>query len=184
MSLSIKKKQEIYDYYSENGFQHSTEQIVKKLNICHKTFFNRYGSKSNSIEIAWNYWQDLCREKWTRILENCNHCIEELLIIIYNIYKTKEQNVHYYEFTRDSRKYRETNSYFFSIIYSILEKGKKCFHVQENLNTTAYTSFLLNNLFLIEAETDSDKRRDVFKFVLNPALTERGFELFMETPFV
>ena len=107
MSLSIKKKQEIYDYYSENGFQHSTEQIVKKLNICHKTFFNRYGSKSNSIEIAWNYWQDLCREKWTRILENCNHCIEELLIIIYNIYKTKEQNVHYYEFTRDSRKYRE-----------------------------------------------------------------------------
>lgn len=183
MALSTKKKQAIFDYYSENGFQHSTEQIVKKLNICHKTFFNRYGTKSQSIEIAWDFWQNLCKEKWTHILENCNHSIEELLIIIYNIYKTKEQNTYYYEFTRDSRKYRDSNSYFFSIVHSILEKGKKCFHVQENLDTTAYTSFLLNNLFLIDAETDSDKRRDVLKYVLNPALTERGFELFMEMPF-
>ena len=135
------------------------------------------------MEIAWNFWQNQCKENWAHILENCNHSVEELLIVIYNIYKTKELNTYYYEFTRDSRKYRDSNSYFFSSIRSILEEGKKCFHVKENLDTTGYTSFLLNNLFLIDAETDADKRRDVLKFVLNPALTERGFELFMETPF-
>ncbi len=181
MSLSTKKKQEIYNYYSENGFCHSTEQIVKDLNICHKTFFNRYGTKSNSIEIAWNYWQDLCKEKWTRILENCNHCVEELLMVLYHMYKTREFETYYYELTRNSRKYLDTSSYFYSIVYSILEKGKKCFHIKENLNTDAYTPFVLNNMFLIDFE--KDKRQDVLKFILNPALTERGMELFLETPF-
>lgn len=181
MSLSTKKKQEIFDYYSENGFHHSTEQIVKELKICHKTFFNRYGTKSNSVEIAWNYWQAQCKEKWSHILENCNHCVEELLIILYHMYKTREFETYYYELTRDNRKYLDTNSYFFSIVRTILEKGKKCFHVQENLNVEAYTTFLLNNMFLIE--TEKDKRKDTLKFVLNPALTERGMELFLETPF-
>jgi hypothetical protein len=62
-----------------------------------------------------------------------------------------------------------------------LEKGKKCFHVKENLNTDAYTPFILNNMFLIDFE--KDKRRETLKFILNAALTERGMELFMETPF-
>ena len=55
MSLSDAKIRELFEYYSENGFQQPTEKIVAKLNICHKTFFNRYGNKANSIEIAWQY---------------------------------------------------------------------------------------------------------------------------------
>ena len=66
MSLSDLKKQDLFDYYSENGFQNSTEQIVQKMHICHKTFFNRYGTKSHSIEIAWQFWQQLCRRRDAR----------------------------------------------------------------------------------------------------------------------
>ena len=78
MALSDKKKRDIYNYYSEFGFHKPTDAIVEKLNICHKTFFNRYGTKSNSIEIAWQYWQKQCAEKWTSIMQNCNHSVEEL----------------------------------------------------------------------------------------------------------
>jgi hypothetical protein len=181
MALSEKKKRDIYNYYSENGFHHSTDAIVEKLEICHKTFFNRYGTKANSIEIAWNYWQNLCAEKWTSIMKNCNHSVEELTMIVYNFYKIRFENPFYYEYTRDQRKYLDPDSFFFTALQSVLEKGKKCFHIQENLNLKAYITFLLNNMFLID--TEHYNKPEVFRFILHPALTERGMELFMETPF-
>lgn len=181
MSLSEKKKQELFDFYSENGFQQSTEQIVKKLNICHKTFFNRYGNKANSIEIAWKHWQDLCKEKWQNILEHCNHSIEELTMTMYQIYQSRLEEPYYYRYTCDNRKYLDNNSIFYRFIYSALEKGKQCFHIQEDLDLEAYTPFLLNNLFLLGYEQEHSPQ--VMRFILHSALTERGMDLFLETPF-
>jgi hypothetical protein len=181
MALSDSKKKDLYDYYLENGFEHSTEDIVREMHICHKTFFNRYGSKSNSIEVAWNYWQRKCAEKWQRIMENCNHSIEELTMTLYNIYKIRFEYPNYYQYTRDRRKYLEPDAFFYSAIQKILEKGKKCYHIHEHLNSKSYTIFLLNNMFLIDIEHYN--KSEVLKYVLQPALTERGMELFQETPF-
>lgn len=181
MSLSNSKKQDLFDYYSENGFQNPTEQIVKKMNICHKTFFNRYGTKSNSIEIAWTYWQQLCREKWLAMIAYCNHSVEALTMTLYSIAEFQSEEPHYYEYTRVNRKYLEKDSFFYSAIKNVLEKGKQCFHIQEDLDIDIYIAFLLNNLFLIE--TGMENRSVVLRYLLSPALTERGFELFMETPF-
>lgn len=181
MALNDKKKRDIYHFYSENGFHHPTDEIVEKLEICHKTFFNRYGTKANSIEIAWQYWQQLCFQKWHDIMANCNHSIEELTMTLYNIYKIRFDNPHYYEYTRDNRKYLDTDSFFYSSIQNVLEKGKKCFHIHENLNNKNYISFVLNNMFLIDKEHYD--RSEVLRYILLPALTERGTELFMETPF-
>jgi len=36
-------------------------------------------------------------------------------------------------------------------------------------------------LFLID--TDKDQKNQVMRYLLNPALTERGMDLFLETPF-
>lgn len=181
MSLSKKKKQELFDYYSENGFHHSTEQIVHELNICHKTFFNRYGTKAHSIDIAWSYWQDICKEKWHNILQNCNHSVEELTMIMFNISKTRYEEPHYYAYTRDNRKYLENNSIFYQLVHSVLEKGKQCFHIQEDLDLDTYVPYLLNNLFFVD--TWKENNSQVIRYVLHPALTERGMDLFMETPF-
>ena len=181
MSLTDKKQKVIFDYYSENGFNHSTEQIVHELDICHKTFFNRYGSKANSIDIAWKYWQSVCQAKWRTLMMHCNHSVEELTMTLYNIYKIRFENPHYYQYTRDHRKYLETDSFFYSAIQEVLDKGKKCYHIHENLNSKSYTIFLLNNMFLIDNEHYN--KAEVLKYVLQPALTERGMELFMETPF-
>ena len=57
----------------------------------------------------------------------------------------------------------------------------KCFHFHENLNNETYITFLLNNMFLIDNEHHN--KAEVLKYVLLPALTERGNELFLETPF-
>jgi hypothetical protein len=63
----------------------------------------------------------------------------------------------------------------------VLQRGKQCFHIQEELNEETYIRFLLNNLFLIDVE--EDHRPDILRYILQPALTERGMELFLETPF-
>lgn len=181
MSLSTRKKQELFEFYSKNGFQHSTEQIVKELNICHKTFFNRYGTKANSVEIAWKHWQSRCKEKWLQILENCNHSIEELIMTMYSIVQTKQEEPHYYEYTRETRKYLNSDSIFYELIQTALEKGKRCFHINNNLDLDIYTPYLLNNLFLIDIEHDN--RPQIMRFILHPALTERGMDLLLETPF-
>ena len=180
MSLSDKKKQEIFEYYSENGFQHSTEQIVNKLNICHKTFFNRYGSKSKSVEIAWEYWQKICYSKWTTLMEYCNHSVEELAMTCFSIEQTRQSEPHYYKYTRDNRKYLETNSFFHKALVTTLKKGIKSFHIIENLNIEVYVAFLLNNIFLVD--TEHDKKPYILRYILQPALTERGMELMRELP--
>ena len=59
--------------------------------------------------------------------------------------------------------------------------GKKCFHIHEHLNNQTYITFVLNNMFLIDSEHYN--KSEVLKYVLLPALTERGVELFNETPF-
>ena len=114
-------------------------------------------------------------------MEHCNHSVEALTVTLYHIRAMSHEQPHYYEFTRENRKYLDHSSFFFTSIRQVLEKGKQFFHIQENLNVETYATFLLNNLFLID--TEEDKRPDVLRYVLQPALTERGMELFLETPF-
>lgn len=181
MALSDNKKKDLFEYYSKNGFQHPMDKITESLRICHKTFFNRYGNKANSVEIAWQYWQNVCREKWMALVQNCNHSVEALVVTLFHIRSMSHEELHYYEYTRDKRRYLDQNSFFYSALRTVLERGKQCFHIHENLNEETYIRFLLNNLFLIDVE--EERRPDVMRYVLLPALTERGMELFMETPF-
>jgi hypothetical protein len=100
---------------------------------------------------------------------------------IYQIVRTRYEEPHYYAFTKEKRKYLERDSIFYSLIYSVLEKGKHCFHIHEDLDLETYTPYLLNNLFLIDS--DKDQKPQIMRYLLHPALTERGMDLFMETPF-
>lgn len=181
MALSESKIRKLYEYYSENGLQQSTDHIADMLEVCHKTFFNRYGNKAKSVEIAWQYWQGVCRRKWLELMQHCNHSIEALTMTLYFIQETSKNDPHFFELTRDSRKYLQPDSFFYSSIQIILQRGKQCFHIHEDLNLDIYISFLLNNLFLIDVQEEN--RPDVLRYILTPALNERGMELFLETPF-
>jgi hypothetical protein len=181
MALSDNKKRELYEYYSQNGFRQPMDKIAESLEICHKTFFNRYGNKAKSVEIAWEYWQGICKKKWITLMQHCNHSVEALTVTVYHFRSMNREDPHFYELTRDKRLYLDANSFFYTALKAVLERGKQCFHIHEKLNEETYIQFLLNNLFQIDVE--EERRPDVLRYVLLPALTERGMELFMETPF-
>lgn len=181
MALSENKKRELFEYYSQNGFRQPMDKIADSLRICHKTFFNRYGNKAKSVEIAWQYWQGVCQKKWIALMQHCNHSVEALTVTVFHFRSMSREEPHYYELTRDRRLYLGTDSFFYTALKTVLERGKQCFHIHENLNEETYIQFLLNNLFQIDVE--EERRPDVLRYVLLPALTERGMELFMETPF-
>ena len=151
------------------------------LEICHKTFFNRYGSKAKSMEIAWQYWQKECRKKWLDLMHHCNHSIEALTMTLFFIHEMSKNDPYFYALTRESRKYLQPDSFFYASLQTILQRGKQCFHIHEDLDLDIYIPFLLNNLFLIDVE--EDKQAEVLRYILVPALTERGMELFLEVPF-
>lgn len=161
MSLSELKKRELFEYYSKNGFDQTTGKIVDGLDICHKTFFNRYGTKAKSIEIAWQYWQKICRDRWDALMQHCNHSVEAMVVTLYHIRAMSREEPHYYRITRDQRLYLQRDSFFYSVMRSVLDQGKRCFHVQDNLNVETYIQFVLNNLFLIDVA--EDKRPDVLR---------------------
>lgn len=100
---------------------------------------------------------------------------------LYNMHEIRFKEPHYYEYTRETHRYLEPDSFFYSAIREVLEHGQQCFHIQEELKLEMYIPFLLNNLFLIDVEVDM--RPDVLRYILMPALTDRGMELFFETPF-
>lgn len=100
---------------------------------------------------------------------------------MYNILQIQNEEPHYYEYTYKSKKYLETDSIFYELIRSALEKGKRCFHIVSDLDLDIYTPYLLKNLFMIDNQNDD--RPQIMRFILHPALTERGMDLYMETPF-
>lgn len=181
MGITEKKKKELYNFYLENGFNHSVSTISKALSISDKTFFNRYVNKSSSVEIAWDYWQELIARKWTEVRLNCNNAIEELVVFLYVIKQSKAEETHYYYYSLKNSKFLHNDSFFKKTIKSIILRCKQKFYVHEHLNSDIFTDFLLNNIFFIDAEID--KRPEFLEYVLSAALTERGRELFKETPF-
>lgn len=182
MSLSEQKKIALYHFYLRNGFDNSVHNIANGLNISDKTFFNRYVDKDNSVKIAYDYWQKICKKRWEDIKKHCNNEIEELLMLIFTIDKTRSTEPIFYYYTRDNRIFLNKNSFIFSEIFGTLLNGTQKFYVRENLSLELFTTFVLNNVFLIEV--DLENRADVLKFILHAALTERGVEILNETPFV
>lgn len=182
MSLSEQKKIALYHFYLKNGFDNSIHVIANGLNISDKTFFNRYIDKENSVKIAFDYWQEICKKRWEDIKKHCNNEIEELLMFLFTIDKTRSTEPTFYNYTRNNKKFLDKHSFIFSEIFNTLLNGTRKFYIREKLNLELFTSFVLNNIFLIEV--DLDNRAEVLKFILHAALTERGFEILNETPFV
>ena len=97
MTLSGQKTAILYDFYRENGFSNSIDTIAATLNISKKTFFNRYGSKYNSIVMAFGHWFSILEGRWLEIQGHCNNAVEELVMFMYATKKTMVEERHYYD---------------------------------------------------------------------------------------
>ncbi len=181
MTLSGQKTAILYDFYRENGFSNSIDTIAATLNISKKTFFNRYGSKYNSIVMAFGHWFSILEGRWLEIQGHCNNAVEELVMFMYATKKTMVEERHYYDLILKERCFLKNKAFFKDTLITILGKGKQKFYVHDSLDMDMYSDFLLNNLFLIDVE--EDKRPEMLRYVLSAALTERGMEILSETPF-
>lgn len=178
MALAKSKTNTLFQYYLQNGFDHTVDEIAIALGVTHKTFFNRYGSKANSIQAARKYWHDLISERFRTKMLQCNHSVEELLFFVLEIQLIRKNEMVFFQFENEVRYFITDETPLKDILESILQKGIRHYHFEESIDRDSYIPFLIQNLcdYLPIAEN----KVQTIKYLLLPLLTERGQELLEE----
>ncbi len=173
--LNPQKLEDIFQYYLENGFEHTTDEIVASMGVSRKTFFNRYVSKLQSVEMANAYWFSRVQERFREKILECNHPVEELLMYIWEIHYIRENEQVFFQHGRDMNLFVTEEAPFMSMLASIIQKGIRCYHFQEDINVELYSVYLLQNLSHYTFQNED--RVQIIRYMLLPLLTERGLEL-------
>jgi len=178
MSLSKQKIELLSDYYLKNGFDHTTDEIVRDLNISRKTFFNRYKSKETSIDLVIENWFENIKNRFSNKVQHCNHAVEELLQLIYEIhYIDINENV-FFKFLLSHNLLVSEEAPFWKIVQKTLQKGISHYQFREDFNVDLYVFFLLNNL--THYVYKHEYKDEIVNFLLAPILSDRGKTLLEE----
>lgn len=174
-ALNRQKIDEVYQFYLEYGFDHTTDEIVAEMGISKKTFFNRYISKENSVLLAVQHWQTLMQERFREKAVECNHSVEELLMFVWEMHYLKEHENNFFQYAKEHGVFLSPQSPVLSILDTIIKKGIRHYHFNENINIEHYSKFLMYNLSHYVFDNE-DKAQNIH-YILSPLLTERGVEL-------
>lgn len=170
-----KKIEEIYQYYMSYGFGHSVEEIAAQMGITKKTFFNRYHSKENSAKLSFDLWM---RKLAGRVRERqlaCNNVVEALVVFIVEMQAIAVEETSYYTFAAEHNLMMDVKAPFAKIVMEALQAGKQHYQILESLNIPTYTTFFLFNVFHYVMDKKLDG--DLVRYLLTPAMNERGMEL-------
>lgn len=182
MPISQKKIEELSQFYLKNGFDHSTDEIVEGLNISRKTFFNRYKSKDNSVQMVLDLWYDNIRERFQEKAAQCNHAVEELVQFGYELHHIRHKEHVFYRYVKTHNLLDHEDLPFVQILAGILRNGINHYQFKEKLNEVVYAKYVMNNIAnykYTEAESE-----EVIRYLLSPILTERTTTLLKELDFV
>ena len=182
MPISKKKIEDLSQYYLQNGFDHSTDEIVEGMNISRKTFFNRYKSKENSVQMVLEAWYDNIRERFQEKAAQCNHAVEELVQFGYEMHYIRHTEHIFYQYVKAHYLLLREDLPFVQILAGILRNGINHYQFKEELNEVVYAKYVMNNISnynYTEAE-----REEVIRYLLAPILTERTTMLLKELDFV
>lgn len=178
MGINNQKIRDLHHYYLSNGFNHTVDEIASGLHITHKTFFNRYVSKDNSILLACQYSHLRFEERLCGRFLMCNHSVEELMFFVYEMLQYREKERVFFEFECKMMMITSEDAPYVSILNNIFSKGIRHSHFSHEVNLETYITYFLHNIcqFLPYA-TD---KVDTLQFILEPILDERGYELLRE----
>lgn len=182
MPITKKKIEDLSQYYLRNGFDHSTDEIVEWMNISRKTFFNRYKSKENSVQMVLEAWYDNIRERFQEKAAQCNHAVEELVQFGYEMHYIRHTEHIFYQHVKAHYLLLREDLPFVQILAGILRNGINHYQFKEELNEVVYAKYVMNNISnynYTEAE-----REEVIHYLLAPILTERTTMLLKELDFV
>ena len=180
MGYDHKKIEPIFNYYQNNGFHHSLQEVADAVHITKKTLFNRYTSKENMELCLIDYWQSKSNERFSVRIEYANHAVEKLMMFIFELQYCKKNETNFFKkakeiFLKNSKQplphFKQLEEIF---IMGLLED---LFHFETDPKVYA-NFFFFNVLFLLL--NDTLVYTDYLSFLLDPILTESGKTVFRE----
>jgi len=180
--LEEKKINQLFQFFVNNGFDHTVEEISVSLKITPKTLYNRYQNKTNMIFETLTYWQKLVVQRINEKTIYCNNSIEALIILICEIELCRQTETSFFHFKKDDLLGDDQygNSEWENCLISIISNDKyQSFDKRINIETFV-KYFFTNLLFYLS-------KRNLFietiHYILQPLLTESGKEKFNEVDF-
>ncbi|MDL2313019.1 hypothetical protein LJC68_09110 [Bacteroidales bacterium OttesenSCG-928-B11] len=160
------------DFFLKNGFSKSIEEIADGLHITTRTIFNRYKTIANIETEVLDIWREEIERRLNDKFEYCNHGIEKLLFIIFELKRCHQKENEFFKrvFQRDIKGCRFLDTIVYNIIISEYRRG----YFNEFIDKKSYIPFFLHNVIYYLTENPAI---DVIVFALYPILSERGCEL-------
>ena len=180
MNYNPTKIEPIFNYYYENGFNHSLQKLADAVSITKKTLFNRYISKENLERCVLNYWQVKSCERMVQRMEYTNHAIEKLMMYLFELQYCRNQEWSFFQKTKAMfLEKSEQNSPYIKQLEEILQMGmnENCFKFLTDSKVFAYF-FQCNTLFVLL--NDPIINTDYIPFLFEPILTEFGKAIFQD----
>lgn len=172
------KIKELYDFYLQYGFNHTVEEMARLMHIERKTFYNRYGTREHSIDVALGYEHQRQQASFKEKFLQCNHSVEELMMLICSLQQYYNQRPHFFMYDAEHYRFATDATPYKSAFEAIVEKGLRNYHVQEDVNIPLYIDFFFTNIqsYILQ----NRKQTGLVRYTLLPLLNERGLELLDE----
>lgn len=169
---------DMYQYYLQNGFAHTIDDISAALHVGRKTFYNRYTTRENSILLALQYSHKCFVGHFTEQRQYCNHSVEELVMLIWEFQKYAQTDTVFFQFDLDNKLFASDETPFKSILESIVKKGLRTYHINEDVDLSSFVDYFFATLsyYVLDGKLNST----VMRYILYPLLNERGLELLDE----
>ncbi len=169
---------DLYQFYLRYGFDHTIDQISNLMGIGRKTFYNRYKNRENSIRMALRFAHQQFVQQYEEKEVYCNHSVEELVLFVYEFQRFAKSNNYYFLYDREHGLFTTDAAPFKSLLESIIEKGRRFYHINESVDLETFFLFFFFSLsnYVIYAQ----KQAVLLRYILAPLLNERGLELLDE----
>lgn len=178
ISRKEEKVEDLYSFYLQNGFDHTIEEIADLMGIGRKTFYNRYRSRENSIQQALQICHRQFVERFTEQRLHCNHSVEELVLFVWEFQRFAQKEKVYFQYDMDNGKFCSTDAPFKSIFENVVQKGLRCYHINEAVDMETYADYFFVTLSYYAM--NGRLSGIVLQYLLCPLLNERGRELLDE----
>lgn len=167
-----RKLQPILQYFIDNGFKHTTDEICEAVGITKKTLFNRYGSKEKLEETVIDFFELQINRKIEQKISYCNNSIEAIVFYIDDLYTEKQTTPALFEKVMQKTPVSKQNPILLSFFDLLIARGQKEGLFNTDLSPLLYADFFFNTLFFFFLQNNFCN--DIITYILCPLLTEEG----------
>lgn len=167
-----RKLQPILQYFIDNGFDHTVEEICQAVGITKKTLFNRYNSKEKLEEIVTDFFVLEFNRKMEKKTFYCNNSVEAIVFYIDDLHTEYQTAPTLFTKVMQKMPVSKENPELLSYLDLLITRGQKEGLFNTDLSTLLYADFFFNTLFFFFSQNNFCM--DIITYILSPLLTEEG----------